>query len=175
MFADPFPLRDPAGQPLWWVHPSYRETVDVAALPLTPPDNADMYAINHMSSQQLQIAVGMDVFVLGYPFGVGPGGFPVWKRGSIAAEPQVLDPNRPCLLIDTASREGMSGSPVIRRSWVSHMLEDGNITVGAATATRLVGVYSGRLATTDPLDAQLGLCWPANFVGEIVAGQQRDL
>lgn len=127
-----------------------------------------------MSTDNLAIQIGMDVFILGYPFGIGYEGLPVWKRGSIASEPQVLDPRHPYVLIDTASRPGMSGSPVIRRSWNTHMYADGSMAVGQLTATTFFGIYSGRLATTDPLDAQLGLAWPARLIEEIIAGRQRD-
>jgi Trypsin-like peptidase domain len=163
------PLFDESGGPLWWVHPTHRERIDVVALPLTPPPEAEMYPINRMPSRPLLLQVGLDVFVLGYPFGVAPGGFPVWKRGSIASEPEILRRDHPYVLIDTTSREGMSGSPVIRRSWGSHSLEGGNTALGGE-ATRLVGVYSGRLATIDPLEAQLGLCWPIRFLEEIIEG-----
>jgi hypothetical protein len=49
-------------------------------------------------------------------------------------------------------------------------MADGSINVGAITASKFIGVYSGRLATSDPLDAQLGLTWPASLVPEIVSG-----
>jgi hypothetical protein len=54
------------------------------------------------------------------------------------------------------------------------MYENKSISMGAGTATRLVGIYSGRLATTDPLDAQLGMVWPISLVAEIVAGHKPD-
>ena len=41
-------------------------------------------------------------------------------------------------------------------------------------AAKFVGVYSGRLATNDPLDAQLGLVWPASSINDIVSGQSLD-
>ena len=31
----------------------------------------------------------MEVFILGYPFEIKPPAYPVWKRGSIASEPQL--------------------------------------------------------------------------------------
>jgi hypothetical protein len=136
--------------------------------------NSDMYPINSMSTHSLVIQIGMDVFILGYPFGFGPAGLPIWKRGSIASEPDLAAAGQLHILVDTASRPGMSGSPVIRRSWGTHMLENNNVSLGTGSATKFVGVYSGRLATIDPLDAQLGLTWPAYFVGEIIAGAKRD-
>ena len=36
------------------------------------------------------------------------------------------------------------------------------------SATKIVGVNSGRLATKDPLDAQLGVVWPESFITEII-------
>jgi hypothetical protein len=118
--------------------------------------------------------VGSDVFVLGYPFGIGPGGFPIWKRGSIASEPGII--NQHHIFLDTASRPGMSGSPIIRRSWGTHFYEDGGITTATgSTATKFVGVYSGRLASADPLDAQLGFAWPAVLLTQIVSGRKLDI
>jgi hypothetical protein len=74
----------------------------------------------------------LEVFILGYPFPIELPGYPVWKRGRIASEPDLasLAPAlgssgrrkvkfgahpRDYLLADTASRPGMSGAPVIRR------------------------------------------------------------
>lgn len=161
-------------EPLWWVHPQHGNQVDVVALPITPDANAEMYPINRMPSDLLKLQIGMDLYVLGYPFGIGPGGLPIWKRGSFASEPEVFERDKPYMLIDTASRPGMSGAPVIRRSWGTHFLESGNLSIGQGTATKFVGVYSGRLATSDPLDAQLGLAWPASLIEEIIAGKQLD-
>lgn len=167
-------LRDPDGVPLWWVHPQHGKQIDVIALPINPHPDAEMYPINGMPSAPLFLAVGADVFVLGYPFGINPGGFPVWKRGSIASEPRLT--NQRCIFLDTASRPGMSGSPIIRRSWGTYFYEDGSVetVVPPSPATRFIGVYSGRLASSDPIDAQLGLAWPATLVTEIVAGRKLD-
>jgi hypothetical protein len=169
------PLRDATGQPLWWVHPVHGSGVDIVALPIDPPSNAEMHPINQMSSERLSILIGMDVFVLGYPFGFGVSGLPVWKRASIASEPELVSTaQQHFFLVDTASRPGMSGSPVIRRSWATHMIEDGSVNMGTGTATKFIGVYSGRLQTTDPLDAQLGLVWPTALVEQIVSGGKRE-
>ncbi|QPF93982.1 S1 family peptidase [Bradyrhizobium commune] len=167
-------LRDGENGPLWWIHPNHGNKIDVVALPLDSPPDVEMYPINHMQREDLTIQIGMDVFVLGYPFGVGPGGLPVWKRASIATEPQLSPDQQLHIFIDTASRPGMSGSPVIRRTWAVHMMENGNVSMGTGIATRFVGVYSGRIVSEDPLDANLGLMWPAAFVPEIISGARRD-
>ena len=168
------PIRGMDGEPLWLIHPALGNKVDVVAVPVKPPPDADPYPINHMPSGGLLLQIGMDVFILGYPFGIGPHGLPVWKRGSIATEPNVINHERPFILVDSASRPGMSGSPVIRRTVDYHPMESGELTQSAGTMTRLVGVYSGRLATNDPNDPQLGLTWPIGFVEEIITGKIVD-
>jgi hypothetical protein len=174
-FSVEIPIKDNNGQPLWFVHPVHRELIDVAALPVNPHANADPYPINQMSSVELAAGIGSDVFILGYPFGIGPGGLPVWKRGSIASEPELVGlNNQHFILVDTASRPGMSGSPVIVRSRGASPMADGSVAV-MGTATRVVGVYSGRLSTNDPLDAQLGMVWPIRLVDEIINGASRDV
>jgi Trypsin-like peptidase domain len=168
-------IRGDTETPLWLVHPTHGNKVDVVALPIQNYDDVDMFAINTLQHRDLLIEVGMDVFVLGFPFGTGPHGLPIWKRGSIASEPDLAGTQQPLyFIVDTASRPGMSGSPVIRRSWGTHTMTDGSVGMGATSATKFIGVYSGRLATKDPLDAQLRLTWPASFVSEIIAGRRAD-
>ena len=168
------PLLDDEDTPLWWVHPRYKSSVDVALLPLPHIAHAEMYPINEMESDELLVQVGHEVFVLGYPYGLSQAGFPIWKRGSIASEPHIVTDEQPYILIDTASRQGMSGSPVLRRSWGLHFFEKDGFSMGDKYKTLFLGVYSGRLQTKDPLDAQLGMMWPAFYVDEIIAGHARD-
>jgi hypothetical protein len=120
------------------------------------------------------IQIGMDVFILGYPFGAKPPGFPVWKRGSIASEPDLARPNTDYLLVDTASRPGMSGAPVIRRSWRNHLVEGDAMSMDSRPATKFIGVYSGRLHINDSDDAQIGMVWHPSFIDEIIAGGKLD-
>jgi hypothetical protein len=167
-------IRDQNGRPLWWVHPRLGHRVDVVAIPITPNSDVEPYPINRMPNDDLLLAVGMDVFVLGYPFGIGPACLPIWKRGSIASEPATSSDDPHYILVDTASRPGMSGSPVIRRSWGTHMLRDGGVLGNLGAATTFVGVYSGRLTTNEPSDPQLGITWPVRLVEEIVSGKTRD-
>lgn len=174
-FAHEVRIRDDEGRPMWWVHPHYGNRVDVIALPIPPVPGANMHPINTMPHvKDMSVAIGYDVFVLGYPFGVGPAALPIWKRGSIASEPELIDLNDPHILIDSASRPGMSGSPVILRKWDGYHDENGNTYMAGGDATRLIGVYSGRLSTADPNDAQLGLTWPAFLLEQIIAGKRLD-
>ena len=168
-------LRDKEGRPLWLVHPVHGRQIDVAALPIIPHSGAEPYPINQMPSANLAVKIGSDAFILGYPYGIGPSGLPIWKRGSIASEPLLAGAtDQRFILVDTASRPGMSGSPVIARTRGASAMEDGSTAI-MGEATRLIGVYSGRLVTNDPLDVQLGMVWPINLVSEIIAGSTRDL
>lgn len=116
----------------------------------------------------------MDVFILGYPFGAEPPGFPVWKRGSIASEPDLTRMGTGYMLAETASRPGMSGAPVIRRSWGTHLLETDAISQTSWPESKFIGVYSGRRHTKDSSDAQLGMVWPVDDIREVISGKMLD-
>jgi Trypsin-like peptidase domain len=136
-------------RPLWLIHPGTRK-IDVVAIPLPidPDIPVDLYPINNLLSDRLRIRIGMEVFILGYPFGNKPPAYPVWKRGSIASEPDLVRATTGYYLVDTASRPGMSGAPVILRSWTNDFVEGGVRAINNEPATNLIGVYSGRLSTT---------------------------
>jgi len=170
-------IRDDAGKPLWLVYPGRGRGVDVAVLPIPMTGEEPimhMYPINTLPADDLAVRIGMDVFILGYPFGASPPAFPVWKRGSVASEPDLVDLTTGYLLVDTASRPGMSGGPVVRRTWCTHLREDGSFSMDGNSATKIVGIYSGRLYTKDQTDAQLGMVWPARLIEQIIAGNCRD-
>jgi hypothetical protein len=116
----------------------------------------------------------MEVFILGYPFEIEPPAYPVWKRGSIASEPQLARLTSDFILVDTASRPGMSGAPVIRRSWTNHMVQPGVVALVDPPLNKFIGVYSGRIPTDHPHEAQIGLVWDGSFINEIIAGNVRD-
>ena len=84
-------IRQDSGEVAWLVHPTHKRGVDVVAIPLTGEiSSTDFSAMNKMGSPDLEVRIGMDVFVLGYPFGRGKTGLPIWKRGSIASEPDFV-------------------------------------------------------------------------------------
>jgi hypothetical protein len=122
---------------------------------------------------KLSLTPGMDVFVLGYPLGLSGGGrFPLWKRGSIASEPDVDIDDLPKMYIDTATREGMSGAPVcMPKKLGSGRRKERNFPMGAmfGKGHRFIGIYSGRVGD-DPFLAQLGIVWKEEAIQEIIAG-----
>jgi hypothetical protein len=173
-FAQDVRLRDEDGHPLWLYHPIHRRQVDIVAIPIAPLQGEGLLRpINRIQREPLSIQVGMDVFVLGYPFSSAPPSLPVWKRGSIASEPQLVGLGEKFYLVDTASRPGMSGAPVILRTYGAHLTDSGT-SLTTAPATRFLGIYSGRLRTLDAADAQLGRVWPESLINEIIEAAVRD-
>jgi len=167
-------IRDQDDRPLWLIHPSRR--VDVVALPFTPnePVIIGLYPLNVPASDNLYVAIGMDVFILGYPFKITAPAFPIWKRGSIASEPELARLTSGYMHVDTASRPGMSGAPVILRTWGTHIEELGSQIDDGRPRTRFLGVYSGRVPVDHPTEAQIGLVWDGSYIDEIIAGSKRD-
>jgi len=168
-------IRDDNDKPLWLVHPGRRVDVAVLPIPFRPKELLiALYPLNVLANAKLRIEIGMEVFILGYPFEIKPPAYPVWKRGSIASEPQLVRITTDYMLVDTASRPGMSGAPVIRRSWTNHMIEPGFIATVDTPINKFIGVYSGRLPTDHPYEAQIGLVWADYLIDEIIAGNLRD-
>ncbi len=172
------PTIDDEGEAMWIEHPDHHRSVDVVALDidLPPPGQVDTMPMNAIRTVAIKQRVGMPIFILGYPFGRTGIGMPVWKQASFASEP-FLAPDRDhrFLIVDTASRPGMSGSPVIQRVHGTVEFEGnrhGRIE-GGDGACSFVGVYSGRFHTDDPNDAQLGRVWPARLIEEIIAHRVR--
>jgi hypothetical protein len=162
------------GNPKWFVHPVHKHEVDVVAIPLPQAQGDQTYlAINRLSRELLSIQIGMDVFVIGFPFTPRAPWLSTWKRGSIASEPQMVGLADPYHLVDTASRPGMSGAPVVLRSYGAHLTESGPSGT-TAPATRFFGIYSGRLHTKELDDAQLGRVWPERTIIEIIDAEFRD-
>src|SRR5262249_49723277 len=148
----------------WYEHPTYRDRVDVVALRLQLPSNRQVRTIDEVNSMpSMPIDIGDEVFVLGYPKGIDGGGeFPIWKRASIATEPGLTRVGHNHVLIDTATREGMSGAPVIK-------VENRPIRVDGLRPRKFIGVYSCRLGRGE-LEAQLGKVWDASLVDDILKG-----
>lgn len=142
--------------------------IDVVALPLPEMPDVALYPINEMDDAPKLVAIGIDAFILGYPFGIAASTFPIWKRASIASEPHFSIDDQPCFYVDTASRPGMSGSPVILRSWGGFQTNKGGMVTGPGAATRFIGVYSGRIVAKNLLQAQLGIVWRAEVVDRII-------
>lgn len=162
-------------RPNWMVHPKFNQKVDLVVMPLKVPDNAAIYAVNDskgLGLNNLLVKPGMDVFVLGYPEGLTGGAlFPIWKRGSFASIPQLDLDGMPKILIDTATRRGMSGSPVyaIYRGNIYDEKSKSVAYLSSETGRRFIGIYSGRV-DDDTFSAQIGIVWKEKAILETIHG-----
>ena len=172
------PLRTD-GKPVWYVHPEHGRRVDVVAIRVTVPEGFAPTCINNLRDRALKTLVGSPMFVLGFPFdpfGSPSSHYPIWKAATAASEPSFSPDSSRFMLVDTASRPGMSGAPVIQRAHGLTLVEfgdDGGLarpTEFSFPVTKLIGIYSGRLHTHSSLDAQLGMVWPRVLVDELLAG-----
>lgn len=163
---------------IWFEHPNHGRNVDAVAIEI---EGLEDTAIVHANSESLELSKlrlypGMDAFVLGFPRGLSGGGrFPLWKRASIASEPDIDIDDLPKFLIDTATREGMSGAPVYAQEtgfWAPEgcSLPDGGVF---GRGERFIGIYSGRVLADDPFLAQLGVVWKEQAIIEIIEAAKR--
>jgi len=139
----------------WWI-----KDIDVVALKVTAVDDlVGLHALSLTPSEDVELAPGAPVSVIGFPFGLtGSDMFPIWKTGHLASDPYADSFEREHL-IDITTRQGMSGSPAVHRYWrVDH---DGV----ARPRTGFFGIYSGRVRE----DSELGIVWRAHLVEEILA------
>ena len=163
--------------PIWYVHPEHKHLVDVVAIPMDS-DGTKLIVANDESLELTNFTLrpSIDAFVLGYPLGLTGGAkFPIWKRASIASEPDIDLDKLPKFLIDTATREGMSGSPVYAQINGYFTPEDKpgieNAIIGEGS--RFAGIYSGRLGD-DIFKAQMGVVWKEKAIIAIIEGKVVD-
>jgi len=163
----------------WYVHPKHKELVDVVAIELEIDESFKgiFHPINNIKFDDFKLEISDDVFILGFPYKIKGGGqFPIWKKGSIATEPDIDFERLPKMFIDTASRPGMSGSPVIFRRTGIHQFtnEQKKPDFILGRIQGFVGIYSGRVIGKTELDAQLGIVWKKEVIDEITDGNTKD-
>ena len=166
------------GTALWYQHPVFGQAADVAALPIGAEDIGK--AIDLLDdaghAAEMFIDLGQELFLPGYPLGLTGGGqFPLWKRATLASSLEWGPGVDRYLYVDTASREGMSGSPCFAISnWKHYRLdrETGKFNaVRRPMSWRLIGIYSGRRKVRDDLGAQIGIVWRERLITETIEGQ----
>jgi hypothetical protein len=166
------PLYDTFGVPLWLEHPKYGGRVDVVALPLAHVDGIDFYPYDPINpGAALAIGIARPLFIVGFPFGVtGGGAFGVWVQGTVATELELDWGDLPSFLIDSRTRPGQSGSPVIAfHSGGAAAMEHGGTAIGSGQMERFIGVYSGRINE----QSDLGRVWKKEVISDIVNGKTR--
>ncbi|MEL3971170.1 serine protease [Rossellomorea oryzaecorticis] len=167
-------LYDGEEKPLWLEHPNknikdrdnYLEpNVDVIALPLTDLDkNVLIHPIEIDELDfDIKLSPGTTCHIVGYPFGRSAKSFPIWKTGHIASDIAVHK-NQRHFFIDATTREGMSGSPVVYRTFGPYESNSGEIIMNSSIKTRFLGIYSGRIEK----DIEVGMVWTPNIIKEII-------
>lgn len=169
------PLVDLDGQsPTWIEHPSRGQSVDVAALDVTEAVIGLHYeCVNRLEGDNAKyLDPGDDVFIIGFPFGLIAGvRAPIWKRGSIALDPGLNPEGLPKMLVDTATRPGMSGSVVIAMFPTPErggLHKDESRIVYGKQYPAVVGVYSGR-HYPHLEQAQLGIVWKRSMIEDVIS------
>lgn len=80
----------------------------------------------------------------------------MWVQGTIATEPELDFDGLPRFLIDSRTRQGQSGSPVLAYySGGAVPMADGSTAIMGGPMEQFLGVYSGRI--NDQSD--LGYVW----------------
>jgi hypothetical protein len=166
-------------EPEWYVHPEKGYLIDVVAVSIGKkdsfPEHIKFFPINkYKFNDNFQPIIADDIFILGYPFNLsGMEELPIWKRGTIASEPSLDMDDLPKIFVDTASRSGMSGSPVIMKrtgvhNKVGKEIKDDTIF---GTITNFIGIYSGRIGAENEFKAQLGIVWKKEVIEEILSAK----
>ena len=125
-------------------------------------------------SDDMMISAPQQAFVLGYPKNINVNYFPIWKSASIASEPMFnIDERLPCFYIDTGTKEGMSGSPVILFSDKGSYRSVNGLKITSDLVYEFLGVYSGRDICENQEEARLGLVWKEEAIIETIESQYK--
>lgn len=118
------------------------------------------------------VEVTEELFIPGYPSNLQDYySQPVWKRATIASSVQQGWNREPKFLIDSASKSGMSGSPVLYYS------PNGSVKIFGSTyqyeqdIAILAGIYVGRIGVQGEHDPQIGTVWKSSVIDEIIEAE----
>lgn len=162
-------LYDQDEAPIWRQHKDGQD-VDIAVLSCRKlPYGCVPYEVPRGDDTlDMAFKIAMDAYILGFPKGIANNKiFPIWKRASIASEPELPHANRPLVLVDTATREGMSGAPAFLRTFGGYQSTSGDQQLRVGSSTRFIGIYSGRYGGEDEFAAQLGRVWLREVIDEV--------
>jgi hypothetical protein len=151
--------------PLWLEHPIMGSKIDVIALDITrhlyKGIKYETYRFNREYKNELMV---MDnVFIIGFPLtsSTTPNEYPIYKGATVASEPNRFD-KLPIFYVDGKTKEGMSGSPVVRKQGFDANFEKRNFVINRGR-TDLIGIYSGReRQSKNENEAELGIVWRIN-------------
>lgn len=162
-------------EPIWIEHPIHKSKIDVVAIPLKEFAYND---VQYYLTNDRELQVTDCLYIVGYPYGyrVLPGDkrVAIWTMGTIASEPDLglfIDGEQlPAFLIDSKTRSGQSGSPVIYYNNNGFVRENGGFSMYGGTVSFEVGIYSGRINK----DSDLGYVWKWSVISEIIKSDERQ-
>lgn len=170
-------IEDESGNRLWIEHPR-GHAVDIAAflLPVVVTGGSRFFCLNEVDYEgRWRPTVATDAFIVGFPEGASSTNVtPIWKRASIASEPDLGHDGDQVILIDTIGNKGLSGSPVV--AFGSGMFSPtGSFSSDSVIGTwkRFIGIYAGRLGE-EGIWSQLGRVWKAELLDELFATIDSD-
>lgn len=163
----------------FWID-SGSSNIDLAILPVNL-DDGDVFCINkiyYSSGMNIQpsntlpklelpstfLAVGEDVFILGFPDGVELGIFPLWKKGAVASEPVEQVGGNKRFYIDASTRSGMSGAPVLVDQSLAASKQ--GIIISGGPHYEFVGVYSSHIDSSRQLP-EVGIVWSKDLISHL--------
>ena len=165
------------GSPVWYELKKDERMIDIAVIPFNLKTDRFFMPIEMAEepfNETTKIEIASELYIIGFPFGRIGGYTPIWKKASVASEPEIDIENMPYFFADTATREGMSGSPVIfyKERQVTMMSEKENLF--SRHRTKFVGVYSGRIGANSEKkgDAQLGRIWKESIIKQIIESNE---
>lgn len=123
--------------------------LDVVAIELRTSDSRSTLGTTRATAKDLVasnviLQPSQELFVIGFPTDAGQTMvYPIWKRGTIASEPNFFNLGNSKFYIDATTRQGMSGSPVYFRG-SNYMTKDGRWVTEYGIREWLIGIYSAQ-------------------------------
>lgn len=174
-------IKDEEDNSLWYEKSIDGKMIDVVLVPIKKIEGFDVFTIDeaeYAESKEViggninklyQLYVTAEIYIVGFPFGRITDSTPIWKKASVASEPNIDIKDMPYYFADTATKKGMSGSPVVARenNGIFYKDKEGKLR---RTYTKLAGIYSGRIGADSEKanDAQLGRVWKVNVIEDIL-------
>lgn len=149
-------------RPTWIEHADSK--VDLVGFKFLPKGVNIQNLVLPADGSDLPIQVCTRVNVIGYPFGVSTDNFPIWSTGYVASEPAIDIDRKPLMYIDSRTRSGNSGSPVVRYFHAGETVHiDGISYMAQQPQVFLLGIYSGRIHA----ESDIGRVWKKRAILEL--------
>lgn len=166
------PLYDENDTPLWYELAIENRMIDVALIPLSNTDflHCTIEDAEEPFNEKVHYEIASEIFIIGFPFAKNTEFMPIWKKATVASEPEIDMDDMPYFYADTATKAGMSGSPVILYKDRPVIIVNEEENQISRHKTKFIGVYSGRIGANSDTrnDAQLGRIWKESVIDRIL-------